>query len=369
MGALKERVLKNMEKRRNNILNGNINCFPSKFTRFKKDFVGVEQGKYYVVTAAQKCGKTQFASNVFIYEPLLYCFHNPDKASIKVFYYNLEESEDDAFMRFITFILYRFGQHRVSMDTLKSTDGSMLLPEEVLDMLSQEPYASILDYFEDHVEFMESRNPTGCYKDLKRYADEHGVTHYTEREITDKNTGNKVKVKKFDYYEPYNPKEYVIIFWDHASLIESERGWVDKKQLIDKLSEYFVTFRNDYNYTPVLLQQQSSETQSLEAFKLKKIRASLMGLADSKYTGRDCSLCIGLTNPNAYALPDCYGYDITKLKGNFRLAEVLANRHGPTGGMVGLFYDGCVCNWQEMPKSNDLAGIAKVYSYINSINP
>lgn len=49
-----ERVLQGLEERRLNIINGNINCIPSPFTRFLDDFPGIEQGKYYIVSAATK---------------------------------------------------------------------------------------------------------------------------------------------------------------------------------------------------------------------------------------------------------------------------------------------------------------------------
>ena len=48
-----------------------------------------------------------------------------------------------------------------------------------------------------------------------------------------------------------------------------------------------VNLRNRYRYIPVIVQQQSTESTGLEAFKLNKIRPTVAGLADSKYTGRD----------------------------------------------------------------------------------
>ena len=42
---LVERVIDQLRKRRENVLNGNINCIPSPFKRFSDDFPGIEQGK------------------------------------------------------------------------------------------------------------------------------------------------------------------------------------------------------------------------------------------------------------------------------------------------------------------------------------
>ena len=48
------RVLDNLEDRRQKVLNGGINCIPSPFVSFRRDFPGIEQAKYYVVTGASK---------------------------------------------------------------------------------------------------------------------------------------------------------------------------------------------------------------------------------------------------------------------------------------------------------------------------
>lgn len=48
--SLINRVLNGLEERRKKIINGGINSIPSPFIRFSEDFLGVEQGKYYVVT-------------------------------------------------------------------------------------------------------------------------------------------------------------------------------------------------------------------------------------------------------------------------------------------------------------------------------
>lgn len=62
---LKDRVLLNLKERRERLLSGKINSIPSPLLRFKDDFVGVEQGRYYLVTAATK-GNLIFNLNTLI---------------------------------------------------------------------------------------------------------------------------------------------------------------------------------------------------------------------------------------------------------------------------------------------------------------
>jgi hypothetical protein len=52
--TLRDRVINNLELRRERILNNQINCIPSPFVRFSDDFVGIEQGRYFCVTSSTK---------------------------------------------------------------------------------------------------------------------------------------------------------------------------------------------------------------------------------------------------------------------------------------------------------------------------
>ena len=70
MSTLQDRVKEDLIKRRQKILDGGINSIPSPFVRFRTDFLGIEQGKYYVITASTKAAKTQFTSYTFLYTPL-----------------------------------------------------------------------------------------------------------------------------------------------------------------------------------------------------------------------------------------------------------------------------------------------------------
>ena len=51
-------VIENLEKRRENVLKGGVNCIPFPFKRFRTEIPGVEQSQYVVITANQKTGKS-----------------------------------------------------------------------------------------------------------------------------------------------------------------------------------------------------------------------------------------------------------------------------------------------------------------------
>lgn len=365
--TLAERTLDYLQERRNKILSGGVNSIPSPFIRFSDEFIGVEQKKYYVVTGNQKSGKTQLASYLFLYVPILYTYTHQSQIRLKIFYYPLEESQEDVMMRFMSFLLNYLsnGTIRVSPTDLQSSRNSNPIGQEVLDMLKDPEYTKILKFFEEKVEFSSSRNPTGVWNEVKKYMEEHGKVHTKKQKIKDE-LGQTIEVEAFDYYEANDPDEYVIVFFDHLSLVQVERN-MTLKQSADKLSEYCVLLRNRYKVIPVIIQQQTAEMESLEAFKQNKVRPTAQGLADTKYTSRDCNVLLGVFSPFRHELPEYKGYDITKLRDNSRFLEVILNRGGSAGGLVGLFFDGATCNWAELPRHNDTSGMGKLYNFLENL--
>lgn len=361
------RILNRLKQRQLRILSGKVNCIPSKFKRFRKDFIGIEQDCYYAITSFTKGAKTQFASDVFIFEPLMYCYNSrgENDVKLKVIYFPLEETEDRITERFMSWLLYKLKGIRISPRDLRSTTSAV--PQEVLDILESEEFQEILDYFEECVIIPdEAGNPTGIYKYCVRYAEEHGTVHYKRGRRKDE-FGNVQEVEVFDSYEQDDPNEYRLVVIDTINLIDTERG-MTMKQSMDKLSEYLAKYlRNKYHYSPVVIQQQAFDQESNEAFKLGRMRPSVAGLGDSKYTSRDSNVVLGLYSPFRFGQENCEGYDIKKLRDNFRLLEVIVNRDGEMGGLCPLFFDGAVCNFTELPHPKLTAELAKVYKYAESI--
>lgn len=367
METLRERVLQNLKDRRQRILEGKLNCIPSPFTRFSEDFIGIEQSCYYTITSFTKGGKSQFTSYTFIYKPLLFCYFANSDIKLKILYFPLEETPERIMQRFISWLLFDFskGKIRVSPRDLRSTKGAV--SQEVLDIIASDEIQDILKYFEECVLFPEeSGNPTGIYKYCVKYAKEHGIVHTKPGEFKDE-FGKIYEKPVFDRYEQDNPNEYRLIIIDTINLIDTEKG-MTLKQSMDKLSEYCAKYlRNKYHYSPVIIQQQAFESEGNEALKLGRVRPSVAGLGDSKYTSRDSNVVLGLFSPFRFALRDYEGYDITKFKDNIRFLEMIVNRDGEMGGLCPLFFDGAVCNFEELPLPTDKTNIDKVYRYIQAL--
>lgn len=363
--SLTERVIGSLQYRRDRLVNGDINSIPSPFPRFSEDFIGIEQGKYYLVTGSTKSAKTQFSSFVFVYNTLLYAYNNPDKCRVKILYYPLEETPEDILERFMSYIIYSLSGTRISPTDLRSTRNSKPLSQNIIDLLKSEEYNKLFSFFEDSIIFSSTCNPTGIFNECKKFAEDNGKV-YTKKQKVKGEFGETKEIDAFDYYEANDPNEYRLIVIDHVSLLHTERNYT-LKQAIDKLSEYCVILRNRYRFSPVVIQQQALAGESLDAFKEGKLRPTIANLSDSKYVARDANIAIGLFSPMKHELREYLGYDITKFKDNIRFAEILLNRGGSPGSICPLFFDGAVNTFSELPKPNDIQGLNKVYTYIDKL--
>ena len=367
MSTLINRVVAGLKERRNRLLNGQLNRIPSPFERFSNDFIGIEQGCYYTITSFTKGGKSQFTSFTFIYKPLMFCYYTKADIDIKILYFPLEETPERIMQRFISWLLYDLskGKIRITPKDLRSTISPV--SQEILDAINSDEIQNILKYFEEHVIFPdEAGNPTGIFKYCVKYAEEHGKV-YTKAGKYKDDFGVIQERQVFDRYEQDNPNEYRLVIIDTINLIDTERG-MTLKQSMDKLSEYCAKYlRNRYHYSPVIIQQQAFEQEGNEAFKIGRVRPSVAGLGDSKYTSRDSNIVLGLFSPFRFALKEYEGYDISKFKNNIRFLEMIVNRDGEMGGLCPLFFDGTVCQFSELPRPDDNEGIKKVYEYLKKI--
>lgn len=355
--SLIERVLENAKEQREKILSGKVNCIPSPFKTFRYDFPGVELGTYYLVSGGAKSSKSKITNFLFLFNSILYAYHHPELVRLKVFYALLEEKAENITGKFICYLLYILSDKKIRIDikTFKSVDEGRVLSSDILELLGTLEYQSILKFFEEHVVFIPDRNPTGVYHTLEKYAEANGTIHRKKVEGYEKEI--------FDYYEPNDPDEYVLCIIDHISLISCERS-MDLRNSIKKLSEYLKIVRNKYNYIPVVVQQQNSESLSLEAFKANKIRPTQKGLADSQDPGKDCDVMLGITSPFSWELKEYLKYDITKLRGYCKFLEIVLGRDGESNAILGMYFDGATGYYAPLPKYDNIPELNKVYQLI-----
>ena len=370
MSTLKQDILSNLKERQQKVLNGGINCIPAPFPRFRNEFPGIEQGKYYIVSGSTKSSKTQITNYLFVYNTVLYMYHNPGKIKAKIFFFPLEETKEAITLRFMAFLLNYISRGKLSISPtdLKSTDERKPVPDEVLELMDSEEFNAIYKIYDEIVTFYETKHPTGINIVMENYAKAHGTIKYRDLDFeeVDDLTGEKKVITKqvFDRYVPDDPDEVVIWVVDHLGLLVCEREYPTLKQTIEQLSNYAVRLRNRYNYTFVAVIQQNNETSGLEAFKNNKIRPTKDGLKDSKRPGEDCDVLIGMTCPNVFELQGYMKYDITKLRDNLKILEVVLNRSGRANIICPLYHDGAINYYKELPLPDDREQMDRVYAFV-----
>lgn len=285
--TLREKTLKTLVTQRTRILEGKVNSIPHLFPRFTKAFPGVQRAKYYVVTANQKVGKSQFTNYFFVFNLILYAFKHPDKLKLKIMYFNLEESEEVLYIRFISYLLFLLSGKKLVCDSTELlSNNNIAISEDILKLLDTSPYREILDFYEQCLEFRSERHPTGIKIAIDNHIKSRGIIHYKYIAVSNKVTGDLEQMKVFDYYEPYDSEELFLPIYDHIGLIQPEQGQT-LKQAIDDISMYNVKIRNRFGSSPVAVMQQTADQESVENFKYSKLKPTASGLADSKYPGRD----------------------------------------------------------------------------------
>lgn len=110
------------------------------------------------------------------------------------------------------------------------------------------------------------------------------------------------------------------------------------------------------------------ETTNINAFKEGKIRPTKDGLKDSKRTGEDCNVLIGITNPDSFDLPDYKGYPIrNSLGSHFRMLEIVLNRNGEANTLCPLYFDGAINRYEELPSPDNKPALDRCIEYVKNL--
>lgn len=205
------------------------------FPRLDDFICGIQKGRYDLIFAAEKAGKSSFVLSSYILNPYDLLNKVDKTANLKVFYFSLEMSKNAVLSKWFADRLYT--EYKILVDpNIILGKKKNILPDYIYDklVLIKEYYRKML--LESVTIIDESMNPTGIYKMICKYADENG-----------KFINNR--------YVPNNPDQTVVIIIDTAGNLKLEKveGAINMKSTIDKMSEYNRFFRNKFNYAPVMI--------------------------------------------------------------------------------------------------------------------
>ena len=335
-------VLANIHKGQEGLNKG----LPMGFDRLIQYIPGVQQGTYYLVGGETGSGKTAFTDDAFLYNPYdWFKSHKDSGVDLKVFYWSLEIDKQIKMTKAVCRKLY--------LDYNMVTDINYVLSRGK-NRISGEVYEAVCgvrDYFEEMEDVLTiidgSSHPTAINKFMMAHAESYGNI------LTKKVNNGREDIKIFDKYIPNNPNQYVLIIIDHISLMKREQGF-NVKSNIDKMSEYLISLRNNFGYSPVVVQQLNRSNTQTDRFKLDMVEPKLSDFKDSGNTQQDANVIMSLFSPRRHELADFRGYDIKKLKDRFRSISILKNRDGGSDVRIGLQFVGEVGYFQEIPKASEM---------------
>lgn len=318
MSLFKE-TLANIEKRKRRSETGNFNSIPCPFPKLQHYYTGLEKGKYEMVTASPKRGKSQFTDFMYVYNPIRFCMDTQSDLDYEVHYLSLEMTKQQKMIQAMCHFLFADseGKIRLSPEDIRSTKKA-LEPELFEAIVKYEPF-------------------------FEKYLDK---VHYYD------NFRNVDEISSFvaDLSKKVDPKSEKItsIILDHASLIIPRRGQTLKQAIDETSASTFVKARNLYRLNPIIVQQQANEKESFEARKMNDLLPSFHGLADSKDTQRDIDIAFGIFSPEMAKLMTYNGIDVMKYKNNLRVLNIIGGRESSGQKELALYFDGAVSQFKEL---------------------
>lgn len=322
------KLLPKIVKNRDNLVNGNLNCFPYKLEKFRKHIPGAVQGTYIIVTANTKVGKTQLTDFLYWLTPMEYLYNRRGKTAVdlNVEYVSLEQAKDE---KLATLYSYMATQINKKNNIDKIVTISNLLSIET--PISEEDLTN-LTALRDLIEFCEEKITIADH--LFTALD---IIHYIH-EVAKKYGAFDENGK----WKAFNDNVYVNLVIDHVSLMGSDAINKDIFTSIGFLSKEIVKLKKVYYiFIFILIQQQTASAESIEAVKFRNGEPTLDNLGENKSTGRDADLVIGLYSPFRQKIVVHEGMDVSQYKDNYRSLMILADRHfGKIGLFSRLYFDG-----------------------------
>jgi replicative DNA helicase len=306
----------------------------------------IQKSTYYLVGGELSTGKSAFANDMFVYNPIDWYFENKNNSKIKLIipYYSFEIPKRDMMVKYIARRIYKKYGILLDVNYILSR-GKYRISDEHFNMVQTE--LPFLDELDDILIIQDlPKNPTGIWNDLLKIANDNG-TGIEQNKIT----------KNYEFtgdYKAHNEDTFIIPVVDHIGLTKKEREF-NKKEVIDKLSEYMIILRNKCGISPVLVQQLNRSLSSTDRFKINRVEPQLSDFKESGNTQEDANVVLALFSPQRYEIPTFRDYNIGRLKNRFRSVSLLKNRDGEADKILGMQFIGEIGMFTELPKGSEMS--------------
>ena len=333
-------------------LDGKYQGLSNGFDTLNKYIFGVQRSTYYLIGGSSGTYKTTLLDYI-----VRNALKNAVDSNIKcnVFYYSFEIDKITKMCNWTSSLIYQMYGVVIPPEKIKGLGNFRLTDEEKEVVFRVIP---MVEQMADSIHFrFESINPTGIYNELFKFAVSNGEILFED--YIDSDGATK---KRIVGYKPNDPDAYNIVALDHLYLLKKERGF-QTKEVMDKMSEYFVLLRNLFGYTPVVLQQFNQGLSSVDRQKFKGVDLSPSqgDFKDTTNPYQDCDVALGLMCPFKLDMDTSLGYDLTKLEDRMLMLKIIKNRLSRDGIAKGLYVKPESGKFFELPDPDDLQ-INKYYN-------
>lgn len=316
---------------------------------------GLKRATYYMIGAEQKVGKTAFINEQFILGPLLHDLSYP----VYYYYWATEMTRIKTELGVIAYLAYDIFNMTLDVELLsghrKDRHGNVVkLTVEQRNVVRYIYNHYIIPIFGEYdhrnkpipgrsgkiTYFSYKENPTGIRNYLINRLSTMGTIEYM--------TLGKTKV--IEGYIPHDPRAMHVGVIDHIRGLASERGY-NKKQGIDKMSEYMVELRNTLGISWVATSHLNRANNDITRLKLlgQYMYPSTESFKDSGNAAEDGNVIITLFNPTdeKYGLTQKgvhmkYNMVPHMRYGDYRTVHITENRDGPSPVHFGYRFRGAV---------------------------
>jgi hypothetical protein len=320
----------------------NITCIDFGFKRYRDILPGIYKGASYVILGGVSSGKTAITLDKFVLQPINFTLVNP-QIKLHIDYFQLEETEFRHNLRVISTLGYRNLGVEYSIKDFLNLKGNKILLNKTHQFY---PLQDAIDKYNECVSTHYNKTPMAIKKALT-------------------SSVKSLQEKGFDHN---NDDTYHIVVIDNLKFLQCDNGHnSSKKAAIDDLClNILQEFRQKYGIIPVVLQH---ETEDNDDFVINvkgdvvenKLKPSLKKLSESRYTADPATHVLGIFTPHRFGI-DVYpklhrdsvgntipGYDISKLRDQYRMIKILKGRDGDDGKELSFHFKGAVSSIEELP--------------------
>lgn len=341
-------------------------AIPFGFKKLDVFHPGIIKASYTLISANQKVGKSQITDYLYVFNVVNFLLNNKTNIKVKIFYFTLEMSKKAKMKQLISYRLFEKHKIRLTTREIDSYFKNKILDDNIIKLIEEDN--EWFDKFEEIVEYIDMiKNPYGIYKTMENHFLKNGK--FTYKVIEDPlNKGVKKEVK--DTYIENDPNLITFCIIDNYANLTPEKKDGKEGTLYDAIgkfsTDYAIYLRNIFQCNIIAVQQQVLSKEGNDSIKLNTQKPSADGLSDNKQTAKDIDLFITLHSPLRTKTSNYNGYDITKLKDNYRELTIEFDRNGSSGS-IDLFFDGAINQFRELPEPTDLK-LKEVYDYVKTIN-